>query len=1262
MKNNNHPDFNHIELWHRITSFIVFSVMMLNLMIPFSISAATIVDKSFFSTELASGQYYEPAYTGDFLYKKSSLINTTAKTIPYSIADFFKELANVKSPALPAKVLVPVQVSDITIFVPINKLGKLAGDAEVQARLIRSQIYNVFSRNTIQAGLTEAQQIAALYANSALLAAQGGVTFGKEISESQANNFGKDFIWPVEMTLNGESVLVPQLYLSDATVKDFTLKGHLVEFHGTTAEFHHINIGAGSLVNVRNNYLKASGNFNLGENARIVGENDVNLIVHGTLQNLSGTITASKNINILAGQLSSKRVVHRFDTGQYQGTRLGEVAGYLANGHIQIRTYGDMQFESSVLNAGGSIQLKADGNIRIAAQQESIVGGRAVGGYRTTDSAFAYLGSSLTAKDSVFLMASGAIEINASTLHADSGVIQLLAQQGVYIGNEMNQFQQSRQGKLGKVTEQEQQLQTMAVRSALNAGKGVLIATELGDITLKATSIKAGQGTEVSARNGKLNLLLAKEQDEYFYNKVKKGTWKIKTETKQDQTDTAVYNAIVGGVKVHASRGVTLELAQKEGQSISQVMSDMAATTDLAWMNTLYNDPQFAGNIDLAYQTLQDLHLHKKTSNLSPAAMAVIAIAVAVAMGPHGANLLGKQGAIAKFAIGSKATAAGTALAGSMQAGALTLATQAANGLASGKGLGGTLESMVQEDSLRSLAISMVTAGALSQVTDFGSDLFGNAASDAAFLSTDTLISLGNQAAQTIVNATVSAGISSMINGTGFQEFQDSLVKSIKTNAINQLGQHMAEEIGAAVDDKKINTALQLISHAALGCTIGIASASVNKTNSSGIACSSGAAGAVIGEVISDKFKEKENYQAERLKLETELKRLGVDPKNYENMSAEAARELQESVEVQKMMQDLNLIKAKGVDLAKLGAALALFAVKGDVNIAADTAENAAANNAFWFAVQAGYMIYKAIELHNTITEVSEKLKEFAKADEKRRQEIIIDIAITFSIDLLVGKTASELLGTLIKQAKKSGIIPDQVLAEMIAFEKLHLENKSSQYKTGSGSPDAIKVHSDPEIANVKKAVDRMLGDKTKTAKPTKGGHINGKQVQQFSVEIQLSAADQKILNDKLLNWDQLSKQEKGAFTEQFTQRILSQDPRLKEIDGKYGSNNGADHLYLTQNSDGTLTTVLATLDSKQLTSSGGLQLGKGAGGNTQFSLPWFKAIAVHLGNAGKHDAKNAIEQHISATSMRLAVSYIDPATKKLFILPVDFPLNKAGN
>ncbi|TKL84906.1 hypothetical protein DVW31_15705, partial [Enterococcus faecium] len=113
----------------------------------------------------------------------------------------------------------------------------------------------------------------------------------------------------------------------------------------------------------------------------------------------------------------------------------------------------------------------------------------------------------------------------------------------------------------------------------------------------------------------------------------------------------------------------------------------------------------------------------------------------------------------------------------------------------------------------------MVTAGALSQVTDFGSDLFGNAASDAAFLSTDTLISLGNQAAQTIVNATVSAGISSMINGTGFQEFQDSLVKSIKTNAINQLGQHMAEEIGAAVDDKKINTALQLISHAALGCT-----------------------------------------------------------------------------------------------------------------------------------------------------------------------------------------------------------------------------------------------------------------------------------------------------------------------------------------------------------------------------------------------------------------------------------------------------------
>ena len=142
-----------------------------------------------------------------------------------------------------------------------------------------------------------------------------------------------------------------------------------------------------------------------------------------------------------------------------------------------------------------------------------------------------------------------------------------------------------------------------------------MISSSMGDITLKATKIDSVDGTSVNAMLGKVNLLLAKEQDHYFFNKVKKGFWKIKTETKQDQVDTAVYNSITGGVKIHATQGVTLELGQKDGQTLDDVLSELGAAEDLSWMVDVHNDPQYSENIELVYQRLEELHIQEKTSH-----------------------------------------------------------------------------------------------------------------------------------------------------------------------------------------------------------------------------------------------------------------------------------------------------------------------------------------------------------------------------------------------------------------------------------------------------------------------------------------------------------------------------------------------------------------------------------------------------------------------------------------------------------------------
>ena len=126
-------------------------------------------------------------------------------------------------------------------------------------------------------------------------------------------------------------------------------------------------------------------------------------------------------------------------------------------------------------------------------------------------------------------MASGQVVINASEVFADKGVLSILAQQGVHIANADNRFQSSRHGRFGNTTIQESEFQSIAIRSALSAGRNVMISSSMGDITLKATKIDSVDGTSVNAMLGKVHLLLAKEQDHYFFNKVKKGFWKIKT-------------------------------------------------------------------------------------------------------------------------------------------------------------------------------------------------------------------------------------------------------------------------------------------------------------------------------------------------------------------------------------------------------------------------------------------------------------------------------------------------------------------------------------------------------------------------------------------------------------------------------------------------------------------------------------------------------------------------------------------------------------
>jgi len=951
-----------VSLWRRITAFINIVLLTFYACLPGTAAAYEFISDAFIETEINSNPQFQISSNNDYLVEKAYYVTDTTSISTQTIASFHQKLLDHRKSSLPVPLMIPIINGDITIIIPHYPLEKLIGDSFVQSRFIRSQIFNQLNRNLLNDTIgTEAQQINTLYNQAFEFSALSNKRFGEQLTRSDINTFGKNLIWPELRNVNGQTILVPVVHLTDITIDAQLVDGHVVEFGGAETQFNNITINAGTLNLRRNTLLNVASNLNLNEGAKLKSSHDLNVLVGGTLQNISGQISAEGNAYIIAGQYLQKTMVHRYATKTTQGSRLGQIASVDANGNIYIKTSGDLVVKGGTIS-GSNIILKADGNIVLQSQETTYVRNEEVFGWNESESIIQQLGSQLTAEENIRLIASGAIEINASTLHADKGAIEILAGQGVYILNAENQFQSQRNGKFGSTTIQEQEFQTIAMRSAIEAGKGIVIATELGDVTLKGTQLTSASGTEIIARNGSVNFLLTKEQSNYFYNKVVKGFWKIKTTTQQDDVETAVYNEIVGGIKVQATHGMTLELGQYEdgdiangintetsrisaqikalteqinaltkiGASVSSLeaqrdllsqdllneqLAQLAQTDSLAWMQTLHNDPEYTDNFNLVYQELVELHKFDKTSNLSPAAMAIIAIAVAVAMGPAGAGLLG-----------TSATAiqgAGFISAAAMQAGALAIATQAATGLASGQGLENTAKSLFHSDNIRATATAMVTAGALDYFKD-SATFFDNIPTDQDFSSLTDLEKLQTLAYQTEIavrNAVVRTGISTVISGGDLGDFNDMFVQNLAQSVVDKIGEAVAGEIGDFTD---LDPALRYIAHAGLGCLTGSLSSEISGSDTE-LGCYSGAGGAVIGEVTADLYLE--TLEDDNNAILTELAANG-DAYTQQELRGLATE-----------------LKQKGVDIAKLSAAFAALVLGGNVDIAATAGQNAAENN-----------------------------------------------------------------------------------------------------------------------------------------------------------------------------------------------------------------------------------------------------------------------------------------------------------------------------
>ncbi|WP_027707003.1 DUF637 domain-containing protein [Zooshikella ganghwensis] len=865
---------------------------------------------------------------------------------------------------------IPIGVGDITIFIPsMRSMPKLIGTPFVERALIQSQLTTLIHQRWIPGYDSYEDQVKQLYTNGIRLSLSWGLKIGESVPKEKLSSIPYDIIWPEVVNVNGQQALVPVVYLSQTTLNT-KIENNTVSLGSANLSFENITIDGAHIQVRRNALIKTRENF---VNKNTVFEAKDIIIASGrNIENHSGTISGDK-LKLIANKVVNNTLVIRHNYAMGFNDKIGSIATIKAIGDIDVDTKSDIANIGGELSAQGSIKLNAGGSIFIVPQQKTSNHEFNSEIWKLKESSLKNIPSKITAGEVLSLISEKAVLIKGSELEGKT-LVEILAKLGIRILNDEDsysyyeKYEVELEGFFSKEREftEKQQLATTLVRSLIKSGNNIVINTKLGDIVLRAIKLESEGSTEIVAEDGAIDVQIAKEKSFYSYSSVSEGAFRFKYRGYGHNKETAFYNELFarGILRLDAAKGFRIEYAG-EG-SLDEIINNLSQSPELAWLK----DVRSRSDINWQHVELALEEWDYKQQGLTKASAAIICIAVAVSTGGAGASLL-------------SGVTTNSTLVAMTQAAITNIATQATVSIASGNSIGETLHNLGSKQAIKSLATSVVTAGVLDVVDSnlFNSTPTAEAGSQAATANSSVLIDIPEQSLQMLSHAIVNVSVDRLINGSAQDSFSQSLINSMALDAVNKIGATLAGKIGNAARGGKIDTAIQYILHAALGCAIGTVSASIDNDEKE-LACYSGAGGAVVGEFIAQQYlkslKEDLNY-----KLTDWIEHQNPDMDTVIRKSKEWKR--------------------KGVDLAKLAAGITAFALKGNVDIAAQTGANAAENNALplvWIAavaISAAYTTY--VGDGNPI----EGLKEIGRGNDVISQTMgpIIDEAIKKGFETL---------------------------------------------------------------------------------------------------------------------------------------------------------------------------------------------------------------------------------------------------------------------
>lgn len=427
---------------------------------------------------------------------------------------------------------------------------RFLGDAAFDTRYVSNVVLNQTGNRYLNGIGSDLDQMRYLMDNAAAAQQSLGLQFGVSLTADQIAALDHSLLWWEKATVNGETVMVPKLYLSP---KDVTVNnGSVIAGNNVTLKGGDITNSGSSLLAKNSLTLDSQNSISNLNNGLMKAGGDLNLSAIGDINNISSTISGKTvALESLDGSINNLTQVEQIDInagGKYgkiglKDTLQGNTASITAQDGLSLEAGKNITVTGANLASGGDMLLNAWGDIAVNANQinDAFSSSRE----KTSRSSVTYQGSNVTAGGNLLVNAGHNLDVTASDLKAGGSA-------GLSAGNDLslNAEQTSESSRKGKSESHSTGLDLTTISAGDN-----LVLKAGQDINAQAAALAAEKSVGLQAGRD-VNLAAEETTQGDSYKSGKKTV--INESVRQQGTEIASG----ANTQILAGRDVTTEAAQ----------------------------------------------------------------------------------------------------------------------------------------------------------------------------------------------------------------------------------------------------------------------------------------------------------------------------------------------------------------------------------------------------------------------------------------------------------------------------------------------------------------------------------------------------------------------------------------------------------------------------------------------------------------------------------------------------------------------------